>query len=220
MRKCLSCATESVRLVAGFAAASEMAFLLGTCLVGAFVLVGYYISWWLVKSETAQAKRCRDPSKRETIDPILGLGYDMSDAKSDWNGTSLPDGEALHHQYGLTYYQSSVFGRTIKTASERNIHTVFGLKAQDWGVGPYRFEAFRPFCGAGILSTDGHLWKRSRSLLKPFFEKGHISDLTAFEKLLKRLLGQLPQDGSTVDMDPLLSALVRLTSLPKDLLLT
>ena len=70
----------------------------------------------------------------------------------------------------------------------------------------------RPFCGEGVLSTDGPAWEHSRTLLKPSFYKSNTSDLTIFEQSVEQFLERFPKDGSTVDLEALVSMLVDLSS--------
>ena len=66
----------------------------------------------------------------------------------------------------------------------------------------------RPFCGEGLISTDGPKWEHSRASLKPFFHKSNISDLGVFEKSVERLIERLPKDGSVVNLEPYFSKMV------------
>lgn len=185
-----------------------MAYISTSLLLGAIGIVIFYSYIWLTQQVAARQHGCQQPPRRRTYDLFLGLGYKIQDARSTNNGNTLPNGEALHRRYGKTYHQTSIFGTVIKTASDENVHTIFGLKAKDWGVKPFRYEGFLPFCGEGVLSTDGSAWEHSRRLLRPFFNKSKISDLTSFEQSIKQLLQRLPKDESTVDLVPLLSSLV------------
>ncbi|KAI4154573.1 MAG: hypothetical protein LQ340_001582 [Diploschistes diacapsis] len=162
-----------------------------------------------VQGISARRRGCQAPPKRPSLDQVLGLGYKIADITASNEGRILPDGEASHRRYGLTFQEPSIFGTVIKTASEGTIRAVFGTNAKDWGIKPYRYEGFRPFCGDGLLSTDGTTWERSRNMLKPFFHKSKISNLAGFEESLAQLITKLPKESSTVDLDPLLSALVR-----------
>ena len=177
-------------------------------IIGTGSLVAYCFLSYLLSERHARRNGCQNPPKRSTYDPILGLGYKIRDLKLISEGKILPDGESLHHQYGLTFCETSIFGKSIKTACQENIRTIFGSEAKAWGVEPFRHTGFLPFCGDGILSTDGEKWERSRNLLKPAFLRSNISDLTSFEGLASALLERLPIDGSTVDLDPLLSDMV------------
>lgn len=185
-----------------------MAYISTALLLGALSLVIYQVQIWLVRRAFAQRHSCQPPPKRDTIDPILGLQYKIQDAKAAKLLETLPTGAALHRKYGSTYRESSIFGTTLKTTDEKNIHTVFGLRAKEWGIQPFRLEGMRPFCGEGILSTDGPVWEHSRTMFKPCFHKGTISDLTAFERSLGRILARIPRDGSTIDLERFISMLV------------
>ena len=189
-----------------------MAYFLASLAVGALGLAIFSFYSWLAEASHRRKLGCQAPPRRRTRDPILGLGYKISYIRSSTEGKVLPISQDLHREYGSTYHEPSIFGTTLNTANEENIHTIFGLKAGEWGVRPFRYEGMRPFCGAGLLSTDGHTWEHSRSLLKPSFHKSNISDLTFFERSVKLLLEQLPIDGSTVDMEPFFSSLVILSS--------
>ena len=200
-----------------------MAYILTTLVAGAFGLAVYHLYTRRVQKAYARRQGCELPPKRRTRDPVLGLGYKMQDTSSATQGTVLPIGEDLHRQCGLTYRESSIFGMTLKTASVDNIHTTFGLNAEEWGVKPFRYEGMRPFCGDGLLSTDGRTWEHSRALLKPSFHKSNISDLAVFERSVHQLLEQIPKDGSTVDMEPFFSTLVSphpMSSIPCSLTLS
>ena len=181
--------------------------------LGALGVAAYQICLWLGRKDSTKQHDCHNPPKRHTRDRVLGLGYKIRDITLINEGNILPDGESLHRQYGLTFHEPSIFGTTIKTASEENIRAVFGTHAKEWGVGPFRNKGFMPFCGDGVLSADGPVWERSRSLLKSSFLKSNISDLTDFETLVGQFLEKLPTDGSTLDLDPLLSKMVTKTFL-------
>lgn len=189
-----------------------MASLTNTLLLGAVALAAfYYTRIWYAQRSSSLHHGCQLPRKRQTRDPILGLQYKFQDIKSMGQMKILPDGAALHARYGSTYHEPSIFGTTLKTIDERNIQTVFGLKAKEWGIQPWRLTAMRPFCGEGILDTDGPVWERSRAMFKPAFRKNNIDDLSAFENFVRRFLAGLPRDGSIVDLQDSLAKLVSLS---------
>ncbi|KAI9705363.1 MAG: hypothetical protein M1820_005193 [Bogoriella megaspora] len=119
----------------------------------------------------------------------------------------MPAVAALHNQYGSTYRESTFHSLYLKTRDSENIQTVFGTNGKIWGVEQYRLTGMKPFCGEGLLTTDGPTWERSRAIFKPSFHKDNISDLSAFEVSLQRLIAIIPRDGSTVDLQPLLQVL-------------
>lgn len=58
---------------------------------------------------------------------------------------------------------------------------------------------------AGIFTTDGELWHKSRQLLRPQFIKDRVSDLHTFEKHSRILLPLLAgtHAGETINADDL-----------------
>jgi cytochrome P450 len=65
------------------------------------------------------------------------------------------------------------------------------------------------FCGVGFLTTDGSIWQHSRKLLKSSFSKSNISDLSFLSREVDKLFAKIPGDGSAVDLQPLMSLMVR-----------
>lgn len=65
--------------------------------------------------------------------------------------------------------------------------------------------------GDGLMSTDGLTWKARRAILTPIFAQAtHHQHL--FEQHVTRLLDLIPEDGSTVDLQPLFDRLALDTS--------
>lgn len=187
-----------------------MAHLFAALILGAFGLFLYYLRIRLLQNSVAHHHGCELPPKRFSRDPILWIDLKAQDAKVAKAFQSLPAGAALFRQYGQTFRTTTLFSTVLKTMNAENIHTVYTLNAKDWGVQPFRLAAMRPFCGLGFITTDGLVWEHSRALLKPSFHKSIISDLTDFESSIKHFLSRIPKDGSTTDLQPLLSLLVSL----------
>ena len=102
---------------------------------------------------------------------------------------------------------------SINSIEPENLKAVFSSNFNDWGVEPVRLPAGYLFCGRGFLTTDDPAWERSRSLLRPRFQKGYALNLPALnlpalEKHLRHVLDRIPHDGSMVDLQPLLFQLV------------
>jgi cytochrome P450 len=72
-------------------------------------------------------------------------------------------------------------------------------------------------CGRGFLTTDGEIWNHSRKLLKPTFARSNLLDLSTVGNELDNLIESLPTDGTTVDLQPLLSTMVRFPSGGRDI---
>ncbi len=172
-------------------------------------LFSYYLRVRMLQNSFAERHGCQAPPKRAAQDPILGIDRKLQDSKLSKAFQSLPAGVSLFHTYGQTFRETTILGTVIKTKSAENIHTIHGLKAKDWGIQLFRLPAMNPFCGKGFITTDGSIWEHSRALLKPSFHKGNISDLTAFESSVNQFLSGIPTDGSTIDLQPRLSLLVK-----------
>lgn len=177
-------------------------------ILGGLVFFLYYLRIRVSQYTFARQHGCQLPPKRSTLDPILGIDHKLQDAKLAKAFRSLPTGAALFHQYGQTFRTATFFSTVMKTMNAENIQTVYALKGKDWGIQPFRLPAMRPFCGQGFITTDGPVWEHSRALLKPSFQKANLSDLTPFESSVSHFVGRIPKDGSTVDLQPLLSLLV------------
>ncbi len=185
-----------------------MALISVVLLLTALGIFTYYLQLRISQNTFAHHHGCQIPPKRFARDPVLGIDHRVQDAKLTKAFQSLPAGAALFHQYGQTFRETTLFGTVLKTMSAENIHTIYALNGKDWGVQPFRLPAMRPFCGLGFITTDGSVWEHSRALLKPSFHKSNISDLTAFESSVSQFLSSVPKDGSTIDLQPLLSMLV------------
>jgi len=189
-----------------------MAFVPNAVLLGVVLSALYYLRVWLDCNAFAPQHGCQLPPRRPTSDPILGIFYKLQDSRSAKVFKSLSLGLELYRKYGATYRESTLFATTIKTSSAENIQTIFGSKANDYGIQPFRLAGMRPFCGGGLLTTDGPIWERSRTMIKPTFHKSNISDLGTFERSVGRLISYIPVDGSTIDLQPLIVPMVRATS--------
>ena len=181
-------------------------------LVGIFALALYFLQAWFARSVFARQHGCQLPPKRRTPNPFRGIYSKIQASKSAKAFNSLPKGVTLHQKYGPTYRESSWFSTTLKTSDANNIQVLYGSKAKDYGVQPLRLVGMRPFCGEGLLTTDGSTWERSRTMIRPSFHKSNISELSAFERSLQHLILRIPRDGSTVDFQSLISLMVHIAS--------
>lgn len=185
-----------------------MAFLQITILVGFITVFIYYLYVAIANLLFARQHGCRPPRKRHTSDPILGLYYRIQDSRSAKEFRSLPAGLELHREYGETFCESTLFNTVLKTSNTDNIGVIFGSKANAFGVEPFRLPGMRGFCGEGLLTTDGPTWERSRSMIKPSFHRTNIAGMDAFKKSFHEMISRIAKDGSTIDLQPLLSLLV------------
>ncbi|KAH4013418.1 hypothetical protein HBI56_224390 [Parastagonospora nodorum] len=158
---------------------------------------------FLTRYRVARRLSCREPPSPPSKDWLFGLDFvyqQIVNIQKDRRNASTRE---LHEQYGHTF-QSKFYGsRKIHSVEPQNVQAVMSTDFKSWGVQPLRLFAFQPLIGVGIMGTDGHVWEKSRALLKPAFARKEISDLPAFNVHVQNLLNQIPKDGSTVDLRPL-----------------
>lgn len=90
--------------------------------------------------------------------------------------------------------------RFLMTREPEHVKTVLTSKFAEFGKGAQFHEAWSPFLGDSIFTTDGQLWQDSRSLIRPMFIKNKIRDLEIFDKWAGHLISKLPPSGQTVDI--------------------
>jgi hypothetical protein len=112
-------------------------------------------------------------------------------------------------RHGPTFQLDSLFGSdTIVTIAPENLQAIYS-SVKDFGIQPIRLPMMEYFCGVGFLTTDGSIWQHSRKLWKPSFSKSNISDLSFLSREVDKLFAKIPGDGSAVDLQPLMSLMVR-----------
>lgn len=90
--------------------------------------------------------------------------------------------------------------RIIMTRDHEHIKTVLTSKFSDFGKGRFVHEASSPFLGDSIFTTDGHLWQKSRGLIRPMFTTDRLRDIEIFTKWSEKLMIKMPPSGQTVDI--------------------
>ena len=162
----------------------------------------------------SHANGCRPATKYPHWDPVLGLDLFFMTGKLFEENRYLPHLVERYAKLGRTFETNLLGSSSINTIEPQNLQTVYVAKFKDWGVQPVRLSAQEPFCGRGFITTDGTQWEHSRALLKPSFNRANI-DLVALERGLRLVLGRIPKDGSSVDLQPLFLQLVRQSALPR-----
>ncbi len=113
-----------------------------------------------------------------------------------------------HLQYGRTHKTYLAGRQAIMTADPKNVQAILAIKFKDFDLGNVRNKAFQPLLGQGIFASDGHIWERSRSLIRPNFVRNMIADMDVYESHVAKLIGAIPKDGSTVDLQELFFRMV------------
>ena len=91
------------------------------------------------------------------------------------------------------------------------MQAVLSSCSSHFAVEPIRLDALDDLLGRVVSTTDGHTWERSRGLISAIFAKACISNLSLLELHVTDVLDKFPRDQSTVDLQPLLKRLVRMS---------
>ena len=135
------------------------------------------------------------------VDSIFG-GYDKF--KEERRSNELFSQKFREHGDTWVLYEPGNT-KVVFTVDPDNIKSAYALNFDAWGIAPAREFPLRPFTGSGVLCTDGHKWEYSRGVLRPTFARKQQADLRSFKGIIENLLAQIPSDGATVDMLPLLN---------------
>lgn len=138
------------------------------------------------------------PRKHWTKDVFFGLDFSIE------MHSHLAMMKRNHDRFGLTYQVDSLFGDPVlNTIAPENLPLIHS-NDKIYGIQPMRLPGMEYFCGKGFLTTDGPSWMQARKLLKPSFAKPNISRLEFLSRETDKLLENIPGNGSTVDLQPLL----------------
>ncbi|KAI4271167.1 MAG: hypothetical protein LQ337_006202 [Flavoplaca oasis] len=102
-----------------------------------------------------------------------------------------------------TFSAKQLHVQYLATTEPENIKSILATDFKSYSVGDVRKRGLRPILGDGIFTTDGTEWQHSRDMLRPCFARSQIGDRNLFEKHFQHLLGEIPRDGSTVDLQDL-----------------
>ncbi|KAK5989470.1 Cytochrome P450 52A12 [Cladobotryum mycophilum] len=100
----------------------------------------------------------------------------------------------LHEQDGSGRWIGSFrsinpfFRRVLLTNDPQNLQAMLATQFKEFGLGVNRTENFAPLLGKGIFAANGKDWEHSRSMLRPQFSRGQVSDLNLEEDHVKALM--------------------------------
>lgn len=179
-----------------------MGYKFNSGLFGLVLFLAFFV-FRLQRQRRAALRRqgCEEAVMHQPREPLWGFDFQMN------MYMNIPSVYNLHRRYGNTYqvrcWASLPVVCTIAPENLRSINL-----SRDFGVAPMRLPGMEYFCGRGFITTDGETWRHSRKLLKPSFDLSNIRGLGPLKREVDVLLQELPRDGSTVDLQPLLYAMV------------
>ncbi|TGO34693.1 hypothetical protein BHYA_0186g00240 [Botrytis hyacinthi] len=151
----------------------------------------------------ARKAGCAMPVKYWHKDPFLGLDLFFWRLKDMNSGDSTATDRIILGKYGKTVLTNNWGTKQYVTMDPIVIQTVLALEVDKFGVAPMNHPMCSPLLGEGIMTVDGHAWKKSRSLLNLVFTRAQVSELSSLEAHVKIFLDLIPRGGTTIDMQPL-----------------
>ncbi|KAI1270295.1 cytochrome P450 [Xylariaceae sp. FL1019] len=174
-----------------------MGFKSYTAVLGLLAALIFVFQHQRQRKARGEQHRCGQAAIHSPWEPIFGFDFQMK------MYSQIQFLYKLHRKYGSTYQTSSLLGAfTVCTIDPENLRQI--NTSHDFGVSPMRLPGMEYFCGRGFITTDGDIWRQARKMLKPSFELNNIADIAVLREEVDSLLRQLPEDGSTVDLQPLL----------------
>lgn len=175
---------------------------------------------WIVKGlfqyqqyeRTRKQLGCAPLSRYPGWDRVLGTGYVRSMIRAMKENRFLEFQRETYDAFDSKVWQANFMGnRMVYSSKPENMKAMSTSHRDSFAVEPIRVAngAITPFTGRGVSSSDGAKWLMSRDLVKPYFERSGFTNLGRLEGHVDRLLGKIPTDGSTIDMQPLFQRWVR-----------
>lgn len=187
----------------------KITFLVSTVLVVALTFL--YQTWRRSMERRAFKIRhgCKDPPRYPHRDQRWGS--DLARVRMDAmkNGRLFELYFSQFELYGKTFEENWKGQKLINTMEPTNIRQITTIAFGDYCKDPGRARAQAPFLGPSIFS-DGPIWEQARALVNPTFARAEIADLDHLASFADKFMELIPDDGSTVDMQPLLHRLVRM----------
>jgi len=159
-----------------------------------------------------QQHGCKEPRKYPHKDPVWGSDMVEERKKAMKEGRFFKLYDTQFELYGRTFEEIWRGKPLINTIEPANVQKVAALAHEDYGKDPERLMAQAPFMGPSILSQHGPAWKRARTLVTPIFARAELSDIDHLASYTDRFMELLPNDGSMVDIQPLVRRLVSLST--------
>lgn len=175
------------------------------------LVAGYLVNFFhtrRVRQRYMKKHGCQDAPRYPHKEPFFGYDLFRENIANVKKSTLLETWVSRFEKYGDTFAANFLGSPAVCTVDPANVQTFLGSKFKDYGVQPLRRSATLPFLGEGVFTMDGPFWEYSRTLMRPTFSKANVGNLSAFEINLQKLFAQIPRDGSTIDLKPLLCKLV------------
>lgn len=180
------------------------------CIVVAIIVLHFFSKMVQDRREERirQKHNCSRPRHYSHKDPFWGIDLFVGVVKSISNGSNFAFFQSLFDKYGKTFEANSWGQKAVYTMDAENINTIIVTSQKKFIAEHSRLHATECFLGRNIFNTDGLSWKQAHIASKPVFARTQISNLDVLEERLDILIATIPNDGTTVDLLPLLKRLV------------
>ncbi|KAL9612093.1 MAG: hypothetical protein Q9167_003315 [Letrouitia subvulpina] len=163
------------------------------------------IALHLLRRKIKRKNGCRPLRYRHNYrGAILGLDWVLLRVRAFRGKRFLEFMTKQFEDLGPTYGVKILGQTTIYTMDPKNIQAILSDRFKDFALGN-RLAIMEKLLGKGIFTADGNGWVHSRSMLRPIFASNQAGNLDMLENHLQNLFKLIPRDGSTVDLQPLMS---------------
>ncbi|KAK1768815.1 cytochrome P450 [Phialemonium atrogriseum] len=153
----------------------------------------------------ARSLGCGSAPVCRSRDPILGLGHFLESLRANRRNKLLELLAARFERHGATYYFLALGRWLLLTNEPENVKAILATRMDDWPIAGPRLLAVLPVLGArSVFSSNGAEWRHARAMIRPAFVRDQVADLRCFERHVGNLVGKMPGDGATFDLQKLL----------------
>jgi cytochrome P450 len=130
---------------------------------------------------------------------LFGIDSLLESYKQKKQGTCLLHKQESFLKYGNTYLARQLGMDVLSTIDPENVECIMRYP-KTFIARPIRKIALDGLVGHGILTADGDVWKRQRTIMTPSFHRKRLADFGMYEEHIQHLLASLPDDGTSVDL--------------------
>ncbi|KAK1983086.1 cytochrome P450 [Colletotrichum cereale] len=165
-------------------------------------LVLYNKAWYL---SNMKARGCGDVPLCPQWDPVFGIDWVRTALARQRDHGLLEWWSTLFAKLGNTWWFKTPTGWVLMTAEPANLKSLLASDFGDFPITGPRRDVLLPMLGPeAIFVSNGDEWHRARAMMRPTFVRNQIADLNCFERHVGNLMGRIPKDGATVDLQELL----------------
>lgn len=138
-------------------------------------------------------------------DPVLGVDWLLQGTRALREGRLLEHLDGFFRSLGSTFWHLSLGEWILLTSDAEVLKALLSTQFEDWPIGGVRQKTTELTLGPhAIFSVNGREWQEGRAMIRPTFVRNQIADLECLDRHVERLLGRIPSDGSTVELQGLL----------------